>query len=121
MAKWPLEVDQLWEKLLRLLYEDSECELLGDCVREVKVAVYDPNEENPHVKKDKFRGGPRTKISVMTADYTDEEKTVQIGEKLQELGFKSQDQALKYKPDIYSKLEIFANNAYNIRPSIYII
>ena len=118
MAKWPGEVDELWQELLRLLF-DNKPDLSS--IREIKVAVYDPRADNPHVRKDKTRGGPRTKISVMTADYTDQEATMKIGRKLEQLGICSQDLALKYKPDIYTKLEIFANNPYKIRPSIYTI
>jgi hypothetical protein len=55
-------------------------------------------------------------MSIITLDWTDEEKTMKVAKIVRKLGIKYE---LKYKPNLYSSLDIFRNNIYNLRPSIY--
>jgi hypothetical protein len=55
-------------------------------------------------------------IAVVTKDGTNEEKTMKAAEVIRSLGI---SEPLIYKLDVYSALNIFRGNVYNIRPTIY--
>jgi len=59
---------------------------------------------------------PNAMISIMTLDWTEEEKTMKVATIIRNLGIEYE---LMYKPDLYTSLNIFRNNIYNLRPSIY--
>jgi hypothetical protein len=64
------------------------------------------NEENPHFRRS-TTGGRYTynaMISVMTNDWTDEAKTMDVAKKIRAAGVKA---VLRYKPDISTTLEIY--------------
>jgi hypothetical protein len=59
---------------------------------------------------------PNAMMSVETDDWTSEENTMEVAKVIRSLGIQHN---LLYKPDIYSKLEIFRKNFYNVKPTIY--
>ena len=57
-------------------------------------------------------------ISIMTKNWTNKEKTMQVAMVAKEAGV---DFKLRYKPDICTTLEIYRGNGYGIRPTVYTI
>ena len=55
-------------------------------------------------------------ITIGTLDWTDQKSTMTAATIARQLGL---DVDFKYKPDIYSALEIFRNNVYDLKPTIY--
>lgn len=55
-------------------------------------------------------------ISVATLDWTDRDKTMEIAKKIREAGVLHR---LRYKPDVFTTLEIYRRNDFGIRPTIY--
>ena len=55
-------------------------------------------------------------ICVYTEDYTDAEDVMRVERELRSLGI---TEVLFYKPDIYTHLNIYANNPYYINASVY--
>ena len=53
---------------------------------------------------------------ISTEDWTDEEKTMSVARVIRDLGITGK---LVYKPDLYSTLQIFRSNIYNLKPSVY--
>ena len=108
-----LEADDIWKKLVRGLVEGrfpSEMGVL--CIRIYGRAAPD---KTPHCQL-KSKRTSNGMISILTEDWTDERSTMRIAEICRSLGGEAQ---LKYKPQIYSDFEIFRNNVYDLRPTIY--
>ena len=55
-------------------------------------------------------------ICVYTENYTDIEDVIRVERELRSLGI---SEVLFYKPDIYTHLNIYANNPYHINASVY--
>jgi len=55
-------------------------------------------------------------ICVYTEDYTDIEDVIRVERELRSLGI---TEALFYKPDIYTYLNIYSNNRYHLNASVY--
>ena len=113
---FPENSDRAWQNLVKSLLDGS---LIGlDGVVEIAITVFDPRDSNPHTKGGNY--GPRIKI--VTDDYTDEQETMKIGRgALKVFGAPILGGTIKYKPDIYSELKIFAHNPYKLRPTIYFL
>ena len=62
------------------------------------------------------KGEPCYVICVYTEDFTDEEEVWAAEKSLRKLGITD---ILRYKPDIYTTLGIYAKNPWGIRPTIY--
>ena len=92
----------------------------SDEVRFIKVYGRQEDEKNPH-----FRAANadtnlsyNAMISIMTKNWTNKEKTMQVAMVAKEAGV---DFKLRYKPDICTTLEIYRGNGYGIRPTVYTI
>ena len=117
-GKWLMSVawsdaDDIWQKLVRGLVEGKFPADLG--VLCVRIYGRDSPEKNPHCQH-KGQRTMNTMISVVTEDWTDTASTMEIAEICRSLGLEAQ---LKYKPQIYSDLNIFRNNVYDLTPTIY--
>ena len=55
-------------------------------------------------------------ICVYTDNYADEDEVMRVEKELRSLGITG---TLCYKPDIYTYLNIYANNPYKIKASVY--
>jgi hypothetical protein len=107
------EIDEVWGKLVHGILGGAFGEDLG--VLFIRVHGRSDPVANPH-RLFKGKVKPNATISVKTDDWTSEENSMEVAKVIRSLGI---EYNLRYKPDIYSKLEIFRNNVYNIRPSIY--
>jgi hypothetical protein len=109
-GKWMItvswsEADEVWKKLVNALLEGRFADHLG--VRYIKVFGRS-KKFNPH--------GPNARILVGTQDWTSEAKTMEVAKLIRSLGISHQ---MKYKPDLYSTLEDFQFEHYNIKHSVY--
>ncbi len=117
-GKWMIpvpwtEADEVWGKLARGILDGKFGEDLG--VLFIKVHGRSDPETNPHsLVQGEVK--PNAMMSVETGDWTSEENTMEVAKVIQSLGIQHN---LLYKPDIYSKLEIFRKNVYNVKPTIY--
>ncbi|XP_038065992.1 UPF0696 protein C11orf68 homolog [Patiria miniata] len=101
------EIDNAWEKIARATVRDE----LGThakvtpCVdtKEGK-ALYATASQEQHV------------VSVYTKDFTDKEDVMKVEAVLRKLGFRER---ITFKPGVYSKLGVFSQNQWGLRPSIY--
>ena len=55
-------------------------------------------------------------MSVLTNNWTDEEETKKIGKVIRDLGIKEE---LKYKPSLYTHLNIFRDGEFQLCPTVY--
>ena len=55
-------------------------------------------------------------ICIYTEDYTNVEDVMRIRRELRSMGI---NELLYYKPDIYTKFDIYCNNPYQIKASVY--
>ena len=55
-------------------------------------------------------------ICVYTDDYSDKEEVMRVERELRSMGVAD---VLNYKPDIYTHFDIYANNPYKIKVSLY--
>ena len=55
-------------------------------------------------------------MSVYTRDWTDEKKSLKIAKVIRDLGIKEE---LKYKPDLYTLLNIFRDGVFKLWPTVY--
>jgi hypothetical protein len=110
-GKWMLfpsckEVDRIWAALSRSLVKNE----LGSCT-EIKVSTYS-RTDNKHV------------ILAYTNDYKDQtdvyEVACAIKESVKAAGMDAlEDSRMLYKADIYTHLNIYSKNPYNLKPTIY--
>ena len=109
-GKWMLMVpnqkaDEIWQKI-------------GKAVLDKKIPKSLYIKMNGKDDDSKIYEGT-SKISVVTADFTKKSDVFDVVNQLREicpipLG------RLKYKADIYTRFDLFANNEFNIRPSLYV-
>ena len=59
---------------------------------------------------------PNAMMSVMTGDWTNEERTMEVAKVIRELGIPAIKGVLRYKPDIYTVVDIYRKNGYNLGP-----
>ncbi len=59
---------------------------------------------------------PNAMMSVVTGDWTDEEKTLEVAKVIRELGITASEGGLKYKADIYTVVDIYRRNDYKLGP-----
>ena len=63
------------------------------------------SERNPHYRMQQFSKQKNSAMaSIMTRDWTNEAATMEVGLKIQDL---DNSLALRYKPDIFTTLEIY--------------
>jgi hypothetical protein len=111
-GKWMIDVpwgeaDEVWKKLVNALLEGRFADHLG--VRYIKVfGRSNPENFNPN--------RPNARILVGTQDWRSEAKTMEVAKVIRSLGISHQ---MKYKPDMYSTLEDFQFEHYNIKHSVY--
>jgi hypothetical protein len=55
-------------------------------------------------------------MSVQTGDWTNEEKTMEVAKVIRELGITASGTDFKYKPDIYTLVDIYRRNEYKLGP-----
>jgi hypothetical protein len=55
-------------------------------------------------------------MSVQTGDWTNEEKTKKVAKVIIELGITASETDFKYKPDIYTLVDIYRTNEYQLGP-----
>ena len=117
-GKWMMpvpwtEADEVWGKLARGILDGKFGEDLG--VLFINIHGRSDPKTNPHSWV-KGEVKPNAILSVETDDWTSEENSMEVAKVIRSLGI---EYNLRYKPDIYSKLEIFRSNVYNMRPTIY--
>ena len=59
---------------------------------------------------------PNAVVSIYTRDWTDEKKSMKIAQVIRDLGIKNE---LKYKPDLYTYLNIFRFGVFKLWPTVY--
>ena len=117
-GKWTFPIDwsgadESWRKLVQGLLDGDFPDELG--VIYVRIYGRERPENNPH-SAHKGRRTVNAMITIGTLDWTDQKSTMKAASIARQLGL---DVDFKYKPDIYSALEIFRNNVYDLKPTIY--
>ena len=59
---------------------------------------------------------PNAMMSVVTRDWTNKETTMEVAKVIRELGMTAIKGVLRYKPDIYTVVDIYRKNGYNLGP-----
>ena len=108
-GKWMLMVsnhqaDEIWQKLGKAILD-----------KRIPKALYiktNAKDDEPEI----YEG--TSKISVVTPDFTKKSDVFEVVDQVRKICAIPLGR-LKYKPDIYTRFDLFANNQFDIRPSLY--
>ncbi|XP_068230273.1 UPF0696 protein C11orf68 homolog [Palaemon carinicauda] len=95
-----IKIDLAWAAIARAV-------ALGQCGISAKVSTIDDAERI-------YMG--KTVVCVYNADFTDLEAVEKLDNDIREAGIKC---SISYKPDVYTYLDIYQNNEWAIKPTIY--